>query len=220
MDVNIKFHGEPIFQIFMPRAVLVLWGPCYFLNIDFFIPNTLIFHCLNIPQNSSNSIVYCLLSRPQFQPLGGAIIKASVFWLISHTYFVAHSKPYIHTFTEFVLNFVIWATPISTCLFFSNLRKVADLLFQTPPRRFHRFPWNFAHRICGPSWQKAVKRILIFETILKLLNNNFQYILLKAQSVAYLHNGLSEWHETQVTTSPWATKALWRNDKLTFSNSS
>ena len=32
--------------------------------------------------------------------------------------------------------------------------------------------------------------------------------------------GLSQWHETQVTTSPWATKAQWKNDKLTFSNSS
>ena len=54
---------------------------------------------------------------------------------------------------------------------------------------------------------------MIFQTILKLINNNFLYILLKTQSVAYLHIGLSEWHETQVTASPWATKALWKNDK-------
>ena len=40
---------------------------------------------------------------------------------------------------------------------------------------------------------------------------NFLYILLKTHSVGYLHIGLSEWHETQVTTSPWATKALWKN---------
>ena len=56
---------------------------------------------------------------------------------------------------------------------------------------------------------------MIFQTILKLLNKNFLYILFKTQSVAYLHIGLSDWHETQVTTSPWATKALWKNGKLT-----
>ena len=39
-------------------------------------------------------------------------------------------------------------------------------------------------------------------------------------SVAYLHLGLSKWHETQVTTSTWAPMALWKNDKFTFSNSS
>ena len=55
--------------------------------------------------------------------------------------------------------------------------------------------------------KKVIKRIVIFQTILKLLSNNFLHILLKTQSVAYLHIGLSEWHETQVTTSPWATKA-------------
>ena len=48
----------------------------------------------------------------------------------------------------------------------------------------------------------------MFQTILKLLDNNFLYILLKTRSVEYLHIGLSEWHETQVATSPWATKAL------------
>ena len=38
--------------------------------------------------------------------------------------------------------------------------------------------------------------------------SDFLYILLKTQNVAYLHSGLYAWHETQVTTSPWATKAL------------
>ena len=70
-----------------------------------------------------------------------------------------------------------------------------------------RFPESFAHSICGLSWQKVIKRMLIFQIILKLLDKNFLYILLKTQSVAYLHIGLSKWHETQVTTSPWATKA-------------
>ena len=82
-------------------------------------------------------------------------------------------------------------------IFSANSRNVANLLFRTSPR-------------------KLVKRILIFQTILKLLNNNLLYILLKTQSVAYLHIGVSQWHETQVTTSPWATKALWKNINLLF----
>ena len=53
--------------------------------------------------------------------------------------------------------------------------------------------------------KKNIKRILIFQTILKLLNNCL-YILLKTQSVAYLHIGLSQWHETQVITSPWGSE--------------
>ena len=55
--------------------------------------------CLDIPQNSpnleykshlaKNVIIYC---RPEFPPLGGAVIKESAFWLITPIYFVAHSK--------------------------------------------------------------------------------------------------------------------------------
>ena len=36
----------------------------------------------------------------------------------------------------------------------------------------------------------------------KLLNNNFLQILFQTGSVAYLHIGVPESHETQVTTSP------------------
>ena len=73
-----------------------------------------------------------------------------------------------------------------------NCRNVANLLFRTPPRWFHRFAWNFAHSICGLSWQKVTKRILIFQTILKLVNNNFLYILLKTRRVGCLErNGLN-----------------------------
>ena len=66
-----------------------------FSNNDFFIQNDHIFHCLNIPQSSPNLeymshlprkfMIYC---RPPFPPLGGAIIKESAFWLITHIYFV------------------------------------------------------------------------------------------------------------------------------------
>ena len=99
--------------------------------------------------------------------------------------------------------------PISTCSL--NCAKMCDIgraHFRQPffPCRKPTFSnsyqalspiCNFAHSIYGLAWQKVITRILIFQTILKLLNN-FQSILLKTQSVAYLL-GLSEWHETQVT---------------------
>ena len=67
------------------------------LVIFFFVPNDHIFHCLNIPQNSSNLeykwnirfIIYC---RPECPQLGGAIVKESAFWLITPIYFVTHLK--------------------------------------------------------------------------------------------------------------------------------
>ena len=91
---------------------------------------------------------------------------------------------------------------------FANSPNVANLLFRTPPRQFHQFAQNFAHSICGPFWQKVIKRILICQRILKLLNNNFLWIRVKTGSVAYLHIGVSKWRETEDTTSPWAPKAL------------
>ena len=77
-----------IFIIIRAWASLDQWGPYCFSNDNFFVPNDHIFCCLNIPQNSPNLshlpkkfIIYC---HPQFPPLGGAIIKESVFWLITH----------------------------------------------------------------------------------------------------------------------------------------
>ena len=54
-------------------------------------------------------------------------------------------KPYIHTLTELCC---FHCMPIY-------------LLFLTPSRRFHRFAFNFAHSICGLSWQKVIKMIFI-----------------------------------------------------------
>ena len=68
----------------------------------------------------------------------------------------------------------------------ANSQKVTDLLFWTPPRRFHRFPRNFAHSICGLSWHKFIKIMLIIQTILTLLDNNFLYILLKTKRISTL----------------------------------
>ena len=107
-----------------------------------------------------------------------------------NSYTLSHiHKSYIHMFPEWYR-----PRPFLPTVFSTNLRTISNLHFRTPPRLFHRFAPNFAHSICGLSWQKVIKRILIFQTILKLLNNNFLYILLKTRSVGYLHIGLSEWH--------------------------
>ena len=55
---------------------------------------------------------------------------------------------------------------------------------------------------------KVIKWILILQTILKLLHTNLLQIWYKTGSTGYLDTGVSKWHETQVTTSPWAPKAL------------
>ena len=72
------------------------WSDSFFF---FFGRNDCIFHCLDIPKNWPNLedkshlakifIIYC---RPEFPPLGGAVIKHSAFWLITPIYFVAHSN--------------------------------------------------------------------------------------------------------------------------------
>ena len=146
--------------------------------------------------------------RPQFPPLGGTIIKESVFWLITHIYFVAHSKSLYPLIHWIVLNLVMQATHFCLCFFRKNLQNDTNLLFRTPPRQFHRCARNFVHSICWPSWQKAIKRILIAQRLLKLLNNNFLQIWFKTGIPAYVHTDVYEWHETQFTTSPWAPKAL------------
>ena len=51
----------------------------------------------------------------------------------------------------------------------------------------------------------------IVQRILKLLNNNFLQIWFKTGSTGYLHIGVVEWHETQVSTSPWAPESLCKN---------
>ena len=49
-----------------------------------------------------------------------------------------------------------------------------------------------------PLDKKNIKRILIFQRILKLLKNNFLYILVKTRSVAYLDKITSNYHNTFV----------------------
>ena len=84
----------------------MLLAALIFFLLFFIYQNYCIFHCLNIPRNSpnfeykshlaKNFMIYC---HPEFPPLGGAIIKESVFWLISPIYFVTHSKtlyPRVH----------------------------------------------------------------------------------------------------------------------------
>ena len=96
----------------------------------------------------------------EFCPLGGTIIKESVICLITPIYFIAHSKTLHLRFHTIVLNLWYRPPPFPPTFFnfFANLRNVTNLLFQTPPRRFHRFARNFAHSICGPSSPKVLKK--------------------------------------------------------------
>ena len=81
-------------------------GPYCFSNNHFFIPNDCIFHCLYISQ----SIVV----------LRGAVIKESVFWLITHLYFVTHWKTLYPPVHWIVLNLLdIGHAHFRPCFFFS-----------------------------------------------------------------------------------------------------
>ena len=51
-----------------------------------------------------NVIIYCCL---RFPPLGGAMIRESVFWLITHIYFVTHSKNLYTSVHWIMLNLMI-----------------------------------------------------------------------------------------------------------------
>ena len=161
----------------------------FFFCLFFFLgQNDHILHCLNIPQNSphlehrshlaKNFIIYCHHECP---PLGGALIKGSAFLLVTLIYFIVHSKTI--------------STLSVDC---AESRDIGHFCL----------PFFTKHSICGPSWQKVIKRILTFRTILKLLNKNFLQILFRTGSIAYLHIGVSEWHETHVTTFPWAPESL------------
>ena len=183
---------ENMTSVIRAWAGLHLRGSYCFYSNDFFVPNDCIFHYLNIPQNSPNLENRSQLPHCECPPLGGTIIQESAFRLIT-PYTLSHiQKTYIHTFTE--LCWVSWYRPrpfLHPFSFFANWWNVANLLFRTPAKQFHWFTPNFPHTICGPSWQKVIKRILILQTVLKLLNNHLLYILLKTQSVAYLHIDVS-----------------------------
>ena len=89
--------------------------------------------------------------------------------------------------------------------FFADFQNVKNLLFWTPLWWFHQFARNLTHSIYRPSWQKVIKRLLIGQLILKLLNNNFLQIWLKTESVAYPHwCGLMTWNSGYYfPMSPW-----------------
>ena len=102
------------------------------------------------------------------------------------------------------------------CLrFFVEIYKISQTyVFELLPGHFTDLHQTL-HTASLDSPDKKIFWILIFQTILKLLNNNFLQISFQTGSVAYLHIGVSKWHETQVTTSPWAPVALcrvWGND--------
>ena len=117
--------------------------------------------------------------------------------IIYHT--LCH-KPYVHVFPE--LCWVSWYRP---CPF--------------PPTVFFCKFAIYHKPTFSPICMKLCKQhlwILLTKSSwsnFDISNNtqviNFLQILLQTGSVAYLHISLSEWHETQATTTPWAPGVLW-----------
>ena len=79
-------------------------------------------------------------------------------WLITHMYFVAHSKTLyprvLHISTlvcpnDMKLRWLLPHEPLRLC------EKMINLLFRTPPKPFHRFATNFASSISGQNLSKA-----------------------------------------------------------------
>ena len=169
-----------------------------FFELPLFCPNHHIFHCLNIPQNSPNLEYISHLPKKCQNLLSSSI--STTRWcynqgkcvLAYNSYFVTHSKtlyPCVHWIVESSAIDPFLPTIFSRKFAICHKPTFSELL----PGNFTYFHQTL-HTASVDSWQEVIKRILIFQTILKLLNNNFLYILLKTQSVAYLHIGLSEWH--------------------------
>ena len=197
------------------RAGLDLRGPYCFSKDHFFGPNDHIFHCLNMHQNWPN-LEYTHHKNCD-NLLSSSISTTRWCYNQGNCILAYESHKLCHTFKNFI------SMRSLNCV---ESRHIGHAHFRLLFIFFHKFA-----KCCKPTFSKSsqvftpmctklctqhlwtlltkknIKRILIFQTILKLLNNCL-YILLKTQSVAYLHIGLSQWHETQVITSPWATKAL------------
>ena len=73
--------------------------------------------------------------------------------------------------------------PIYAHCFFSKFTKCGKPTFT-----------KSSHAISSICTKPCTHHLWTLLTALNLLYNNFLYILLKTQSVAYLHIGLSEWH--------------------------
>ena len=92
------------------QAGLDLRGPYCFLNDDFFLlSQVIIFHCLNIPKLTKLGIYVTPAEKFHNLLLSSiaTIIKDSAFWLITHIYFVAHSKTLYPRIHSILLNVII-----------------------------------------------------------------------------------------------------------------
>ena len=102
------------------------------------------------------------------------------------------SKPLYPRVHWIVLNLVKTAMPISANHFFPQICKMSQTYF------FKLLPGDFTYlhqtfyTASVDSPDRKLLKLLVFQTILKLLNNNFLYILLNTQNVAYVHIGVSK----------------------------
>ena len=54
--------------------------------------------------------------------------------------------------------------------FFAKLQKLENLLFQTPPWDFVPSTWNVARMLYSWTWSKAIKRILLSQKNVQIIN--------------------------------------------------
>ena len=101
-------------------------------------------------------------------------------------------KAYIYVCPEFELCGVGHAH--FQCNFpFANSGQMTNILFQTPPKQLDRFAPQLAWTICGPSWQKVIKRILIVHNT---QNTKQQFLALEnRQSCISLQNTVQLSHK-------------------------
>ena len=146
--------------------------------IFFFIPNDCVFHCLNNfiwHTHQSWWKIFIIHCHHEFLPLGGAITKESVFWLLTPIYLITHSKTlYPH------IPFFFRKCEMSQTHFFELLPGNFTNLHET----LHTAPLDY----CS---QNGVQRKSRFNTMAKLGIHIFLAKITRTGSVAYLHIGVS-----------------------------
>ena len=115
-------------------------------------------------------------------------------------------KPHLYVFLAF--SFGVGHAHFCSNFPFAKLQQMKNILFQTPPRQFEWFAPNFAWSICGPYWQKAIKRILIVHKIVRNIQQQIPaYCVESRQSRKSLQNTV--WLSCKCCNCvPWTDEAV------------
>ena len=119
---------------------------------------------------AKNFIIYC---RPEFTPLGGAVIEESAFWLITPIHFVAHSKTLYPCVQWIVLN--LGHAHLRQPFFFRYVAKCWKPTFSS------------SSQAISPICTKLGTQHL--RTLLTKSYQNFLQIWFKTGSIGYLQRG-------------------------------